>query len=167
LATKTSFTPEQWNEIVNLPAQVAAFTSAIDFGIFTSLAEIKVIVTLLEQARTRYKSTLVRTMINYIELAPKSEDRQAQVQQASEFFDPKQASTPQVAIERMSAQVARVLEIVAGKATESEVAEFKDFILFTANSVANAAKEGFLGRGGPVSKKEAAFLEALRRALNL
>ena len=61
-----------------------------------------------------------------------------------------------------------VMAILAAKATDVEMAAFKEWLLYVAEKTAEASKEGALGLVGPrVSDKEQAALDEIRQALDM
>jgi hypothetical protein len=79
-------------------------------------------------------------------------------------FKPTQGSDPR---QQMLEELNAVSAIVSSKATAEETAAFKQWLLTTAQSAADAAKEGgFLGFGAvQVSEGEQSMLEQLRVTL--
>ena len=61
-----------------------------------------------------------------------------------------------------------VMTILQAKATPEEISAFKDWLMYVANTTAEASKEGALGLLGPrVSDKEKSALDEIRSTLDL
>jgi NADH dehydrogenase FAD-containing subunit len=73
---------------------------------------------------------------------------------------------PDNALEVAQRYIQQALAILPGRATPEEILEYQDLIYTCCDRVANAAGDGFLGRGAKLSPAEAAVLEQLKRCLD-
>jgi hypothetical protein len=73
---------------------------------------------------------------------------------------------PDVAVGTAIAKINEAIAVLNGKATATEIAEYKEFLYACCDRVANAAGSGLFGSGDPkVSDKEAAALAQIKAAL--
>jgi hypothetical protein len=73
---------------------------------------------------------------------------------------------PDVAVNTAVTKIQEAMAILNGKATATEIQEYKDFLYGCCDRVANAAGSGIFGSGDPkVSNKEAAALAQIKAAL--
>jgi hypothetical protein len=81
-------------------------------------------------------------------------------------MDRTRAGSPEELKENALQNVREAIEILKGKASDEEVAEYKKFVLGLAERVAEARKEGFLGLSGErVSDAEQAAIGDVESAL--
>jgi len=81
-------------------------------------------------------------------------------------MDRTRASSPEQLKENALQNIREAVEILKGRASDEEIAEYKKFIAALAERVAEARKEGFLGLSGErVSDEERAAIDEIEAAL--
>ncbi len=143
--SKTKLTAGEWEVVRDAPYWVFAGLAAADNkqAIITNRKESKA----LDKALEEYKSSnaLIRDVLTNEEKAAK------EIKNAS-MFDVEQA-------------LGKISKIVAAKLGSDDLDVFNDFLLSIATQVAESAGEKVLGVGENVSKREAAAIETMTKAL--
>jgi len=143
--SKTKLTAGEWEIVRDAPYWVFAGLAAADNkqAIITNRKESKA----LDKALEEYKSSnaLIRDVLANEEKAAK------EIKNAS-MFDVEQA-------------LGKISQIVAAKLGSDDLDVFNDFLLSIATQVAESAGEKVLGVGENVSKREAAAIETMTKAL--
>ena len=157
MTTKSDFTEEEWVRVRRAP-----FVA----GMAISLADPGGPIELAKETSASLKSATNPPSREQL-LAEIALDIQAMTQERQNpltDFKPTQESDPR---QQMLEELNAVSAIVSSKATAEETAAFKQWLLTTAQSAADAAKEGgFLGFGAvQVSEGEQSMLERLRVTL--
>jgi hypothetical protein len=157
MTTKSDFTEEEWVRVRRAP-----FVA----GMAISLADPGGPIELAKETSASLKSATNPPSREQL-LAEIALDIQAMTQERQNpltDFKPTQESDPR---QQMLEELNAVSAIVSSKATAEETAAFKQWLLTTAQSAADAAKEGgFLGFGAvQVSEGEQSMLEQLRVTL--
>ncbi len=164
MATKDTFTAEEWTLLRIAPSLVGAGVSASDpSGIFGALKEAAAGTSeMIEALRQGSKLELFGAM-----LADKSfpgmPDMRAMVGEGNR--EQQMANLKAAVLER----VREAVKLVEGKATPEEARAYKQMVMTVAEKAANAAKEGgFLGFGGVrVSSAEQSFINEVKIALQV
>jgi hypothetical protein len=159
MTTKADFTDEEWARLERSPIVAGMAISLADPGgpieAFKEMsASLK---TVLEAARAGGKGELVDSVAK--DVAEKARHRQNPVRD----FKPRGALAGQEILEELGA----VNRLVSEKATPEEAEAFREWLLGTAQRVAEAAKEGgFMGfRAERVSEGEQQMLDKLGEVL--
>lgn len=164
MATKDTFTAEEWTLLRIAPSLVGAGVSASDpSGIFGALKEAAAGTSeMIESLRQGSKLELFAAM-----LADKSfpgvPDMKAMVGVGNR--EQQMSNLKAAVLER----VREAVKLVGAKATPEEAQAYKQMVMTVAEKAANAATEGgFLGFGGVrVSSAEQSFLNEVKVALQL
>jgi len=174
MATKTDFTPEEWQSIMTAPGLTTMYiVVAAPSGPIGAVKE------LMASGKT-IAGSLERGAANPL-LQAVFEDLKAQMEAAKDKKEKpspvspeleqklKQAKTPDAARAVIGGDLQQVLTLITSKATADEMSEFNGWLMVIAHNVAEAAKEGgFLGFGGtPVSDAEQAALNDLSGMLGI
>lgn len=143
--SKAKFTAGEWEIVRDAPYWMFAGLAAADNkqAIITNRKESKAFDKALEEYKT--SNALIRDVLANEEKAAK------EIKKAS-MFDVEQA-------------LGKISEIVAKKAGNEDLDAFNDFLLSIAAQVAESAGEKVLGVGENVSKREAAAIENMTKAL--
>jgi len=143
--SKAKLTAGEWEIVRDAPYWVFAGLSAADNkqAMLTSRKESKTLDSALENYKT--SNALIRDVLANEEKAAK------EIKKAS-MFDVEQA-------------LGKISQIVENKLGSDDLDAFNDFLISIGGQVAESAGEGILGAGANVSKREAAALESMTRAL--
>lgn len=164
MATKTSFTPDEWKLIMQSPMMAGIAVSAAEpSGIFGMLKEGMASARSLIKAKTDPNADeLIKAVANDIGTSDGRSAAQDGVKETLAGARPADIKTK--AIDELR-QVSALLD----RKAPADAAAFKTWLSETAQSVAAAAAEGgFLGFGGhPISDIEKATLAEIAKALNL
>jgi hypothetical protein len=145
---KADFTEEEWKQVLEAPTSAGLIVIASDRG--GSIRETFSMAKAYTEARQQHgESELLDEIV-----AAKPE------------MDRTRASSPEQLKEHALQNLREGVELLKGKASDDEVAEYRKFILGLAERVAEARKEGFLGlRGERVSDAERAAIGEIETAL--
>lgn len=164
MASKTTFTPTEWNtlgEAIQLTALAVTVSGAS--GIFGTIAEaLATSATLVEGMKS--ENELVRSLCVKEELQATQQGLRDTLKSLSgSDLKASQARLKELSLERVRA----ALEIVTAKGSAGDLAAYRFFLKAVADKIASAAKEGsFLGFGGErVSAGERQMLADLDQAL--
>jgi hypothetical protein len=160
---KTSFTPNEWNQIVQSVMTAGIAVSAAEpSGLFGTLRESMASAHALLEAKTTSTDELIKAVVGDLET---SEGRTSVRAGLKSLFA---GSTPADIKTKAINALRQTSALLDAKAPADAVA-FKTWLRHIAQSVAEAAKEGgFLGFGGvAVSETEKATLAEISTALNL
>lgn len=159
MATRTDFSPDQWQALRNAPQLVALATAAAgNSGFFGSLSEGMAIASTMAET-LRGEQPLLKELFGREEMQAAQEQIKASIKSVTD----RTALAPhlqQQAIETVSAALAALAE----KGATADTAAFRALLTSIGEKVANASKEGgFLGFGGErVSDGERQFLARLQ-----
>jgi hypothetical protein len=145
---KADFTEQEWKQVLEGPTSAGLVVIASDRG--GSIRETFSMAKAYTEARQQHgESELLDEIV-----AAKPE------------MDRTRAGSPEELKEHSLRNVREAVELLKGKASEEEVAEYRKFILDLAERVAEARKEGFLGLSGErVSDAERAAIGEIETAL--
>jgi len=145
---KADFSEQEWKQVLEGPTSAGLVVIASDRG--GSIRETFSMAKAYTEARQQHgESELLDEIV-----AAKPE------------MDRTRAGSPEELKQNALQNVREAIEILKGKATDEEVAEYKKFILGLAERVAEARKEGFLGLSGErVSDEERAAIDEIEAAL--
>jgi len=163
MTTKTDFTTEEWNQLLESPLQAGFYVIYADPSITGMFKEMKALTkAVLEQTIPDGAKELVDSLV--ADIKEKSENKE---QMPSS--DDMSKGDPEEIMARMLAFVQGVAALVDAKATSEEAAGFKEWLYAVAKAVSESVKDGgFMGMGGkPVSDKEKAALKNLKSTLHL
>ena len=146
---KADFSEEEWKQILEGPTSAGLAVIASDRG--GSIRETFSMAKVYAEARQQHGESQLLDEI----VAAKPE------------MDKTRASSPEQLKEHALQDIRAAVELVKGKASDEEVAEYRKFILGLAEHVAEARKEGFLGLSGErVSDAERAAISEIEAALD-
>jgi hypothetical protein len=160
---KASFTPDEWNQLVQSVMTAGIAVSAAEpSGLFGMLQESMASAQALLEAKTTSTDELIKAVVAEFETSEGRTSARASLK--SLLADSKPADIKTKAIDALR-QVSALLDTKA----RADAVAFKTWLRHIAQSVAEAAKEGgFLGFGGvAVSETEKATLAEISAALNL
>ena len=164
MASKTNFTPEEWNRILESVMLSGMAVSAADpSGLFGILKESMATGRTLLQAKADPSSNeLIKAVVSDFESGDGRQAARTQVQSRLKGVAIGEMKTKSIGALRDVAQ------LIDSKAP-GDAAGFKTWLHHIAENAAEASKEGgFMGFGGtPVSDKEKATLAELASALGL
>jgi hypothetical protein len=148
VTAKADFSEQEWTQILEGPTSAGMVVIASDRG--GSIRETFSMAKVYAEARQQHDDSELLDAI----VADKPE------------IDRTKASSPEQLKANALQNVTTAVELVKGKATDDELAEFKKFVLTLAEHVAEARKEGFLGLSGErVSDAERAAIAEIESAL--
>jgi len=163
MTTKTDYTSEEWNQLLESPLQADLYVIYADPSITGMFKEMKALFkAVLEQTIPEGAQELVGSLV--ADIKEKSENKEP-----LPSSDDMSKGDPKEVMARMLEFVQGVAALVDAKATSEEAAGFKEWLYAVAKAVSEAVKEGgFMGMGGErVSDKEKAALENLKSTLGL
>jgi hypothetical protein len=145
---KADFSEQEWKEILEGPTSAGLLVIASDRG--GSIRETFSMARAYADARQQHgESELLDDLV-----ASKPE------------IDRTRVRSPEELKENSLRNIREAVELLDGKASEEEVAEYRKFVLTLAERVAEARKEGFLGLSGErVSDAERAAIAEIEAAL--
>jgi hypothetical protein len=145
---KADFSEQEWKEILEGPTSAGLLVIASDRG--GSIRETFSMARAYADARQQHgESELLDDLV-----ASKPE------------IDRTRVRSPEELKENSLRNIREAVELLDGKASEEEVAEYRKFVLTLAERVAEARKEGFLGLSGErVSDAERAAIGEVEAAL--
>jgi hypothetical protein len=145
---KADFSEQEWKQVLEGPTSAGLVVIASDRG--GSIRETFSMAKSYTEARQQHgESELLDEIV-----AAKPE------------IDRTRAGSPEELKQHALQNITEAVEILRGKATEEDVAEYKKFVLGLAERVAEARKEGFLGLSGErVSDAERAAIAEVESAL--
>jgi hypothetical protein len=145
---KADFTDEEWQQVLEGPTSAGLVVIASDRG--GSIRETFSMAKAYTEARKQHGESQLLDEI----VAAKPEIDRTRAQSSEEL--------KQHALDN----VRQAIEILKGKASDDEVAEYRKFVLGLSEHVAEARKEGFLGLSGErVSDAERAAMGEVETAL--
>jgi hypothetical protein len=163
MTTKSDFTTEEWNQLLQSPLQAGMYVIVADPSITGMFKEMKAMFkAVLEQPVPEAAAELVNSLV--ADLKEKTENKE------------EMPGSEDMSKSELEEVMAKMLEFVKGvavvldaEATSEEAEGFKEWLFGVAQAVSEAAKEGgHLGFGGVrVSEKEKAALKNLKSALRL
>jgi hypothetical protein len=145
---KADFSEQEWKQVLEGPTSAGLVVIASDRG--GSIRETFSMAKSYAEARQQHgESELLDEIV-----AAKPE------------MDRTRAGSPEELKQHALQNITEAVEILRGKATEEEVAEYRKFVVGLAERVAEARKEGFLGLSGErVSDAERAAIAEVESAL--
>jgi hypothetical protein len=148
VTAKGDFSEQEWKQVLEGPTSAGLIVIASDRG--GSIRETFSMAKAYADARQEHgESELLDEIV-----AAKPE------------MDRTRAPSPEQLKEHSLQNIRDAVEILKGKATEDEVAEYRKFVVVLAERVAEARKEGFLGLSGErVSDAERAAIAEIETAL--
>jgi hypothetical protein len=162
VSVKDQFTESEWNSVIQSPMLAGvAVTAADPGGLWAAVKEGSAMALSLVDAK---RSAASGSLLNEIGLAFDSSENRGMAQDGvKELLSGK---SPAEAAAAAVTRVGEIASLVSAK-VPAEAAAFKEYLLATAQRVADAAKEGgFLGFGGErVSEAEKKTLDELSRVL--
>ena len=148
MTAKADFSEQEWTQVLEGPTSAGLVVIASDRG--GAIRETFSMAKVYAEARQQHDDSELLDAI----VADKPE------------IDRTKASSPEQLKANALQNVTTAVELVKGKATDDELAEYKKFILTLAEHVAEARKEGFLGLSGErVSDAERAAIAEIESAL--
>ena len=159
MTTKTDFTAEEWEQLLEAPMSIAMYIAVASPSIFGSIKEA------VSVAKNIAKKTKEGTTELLSFLLADYQDKESAKLAQPEFESKDPASIKQEVLDELGAVVALLDE----KATVEETSEIESWLYQVGVDAANASKEGgFLGIGAVrVSDEEKAALEELAGVLGV
>ncbi len=159
MTTKTDFTAEEWEQLLEAPMSIAMYIAVASPSIFGSIKEA------VSVAKNIAKKTKEGTTELLSFLLAEFQDKEAAKQAQPEFESKDPASIKQEVLDELGA----VVTLLDEKASAEEASEIKSWLYQVGVDAANASKEGgFLGIGAVrVSDEEKAALEELAGVLGV
>ncbi len=159
MTTKTDFTAEEWEQLLEAPMSIAMYIAVASPSIFGSIKEA------VSVAKNIAKKTQEGTTELLSFLLAEFQDKEAAKQAQPEFESKDPASIKQEVLDELGA----VVTLLDEKASAEEASEIKSWLYQVGVDAANASKEGgFLGIGAVrVSDEEKAALEELAGVLGV
>ena len=157
MTTKADFTAEEWELVSGLPSLVLAGAAWADGKMVPAVREIVAGGQVLQQAAASApEGSLVRDLF-----AGATDSKEAK-----ETMGEDKPSSPQDAVEKLTAKVGEAFALLEAKATPEEVASVRTTLEATAKAVVERLGSGFWGSGADkVSEGEKAYLERLATVL--
>lgn len=163
MATKTDFTPEAWQAILDAPATVAQLVVTASFGPGDLIKEMK--------ALSDQMHALVREPGDQPLLQALAVDIKAQMESHKVTSSPSSQEKEDAAVAKAKAMAKLTTAVAAvdATATPEEAAQLKQWLYGIGDAVSKAAKEGdMFGFGGQqVSDAETAVLAEIKTALGI
>ncbi|MGB3202742.1 MAG: hypothetical protein WBA99_17685, partial [Nodosilinea sp.] len=156
------YTPTELQTLVKAPMMTGLSVAMVDMGIVSTAIEAAAMSKQIAGAAEQYPNNSV-IQAAFSETALKSRDLKLDKPE----IKPEDVKSGAM-IDEAIADINAALAIVVGKASEAEVAEYKQFIYDCGAAVAAAAGDGLFGMGSTkVSAAEAAALAKFKAALGL
>lgn len=159
MTTKTDFTAEEWEQLLEAPMSIAMYIAVASPSIFGSIKEaVSVAKNIAKKTKEGATELLSFLLADY-------QDKESAKLAQPEFESKDPASIKQEVLDELGAVVALLDE----KATAEEASEIKSWLYQVGVDAANASKEGgFLGIGAVrVSDEEKAALVEIAGALGV
>lgn len=153
------FTPEEIKAIVAAPMNVGMAVAMVDMGIVSTAIEAAAMSKAIVGAAQKYPHNSIIQAAFSDESLKKTKIDKPEVQA--------DAVKSGALVDQAIAQAHQVITMLQGKATETEINEYKQFIYDCGDAVAHASGSGLFGTGAKVSEAEAATLERLKTSLGL
>jgi hypothetical protein len=155
----TNYTPEELSKIAEAPIIVGLAVSLVDIGIISSVTESVALSTVLVDGAKKYPAnTIIQSILS--EEAIKS----GSIKLQKPDFKPEDVESGAL-IDKAITSTTNALALLEGKASPTEILEYKQFIYAAAEAVANAAGSGLFGSGEKISDKEKVALGKIKAAL--
>ncbi|HIK45770.1 MAG TPA: hypothetical protein IGR64_12930 [Leptolyngbyaceae cyanobacterium M65_K2018_010] len=155
------YSPEELQTLVTAPMLTGLAVAMIDMGIVSTAIEAAAMSKEIAGAAKKYPT-------NSIIQAAFSEEtlKSGQVKLEKPDIKPEDVQSGAV-VDQAIAAINAALQVVEGKATPADIAQYKQFVYDCGQVVAEAAGSGLFGSGDKVSAKEAAALDRLKVAMGL
>lgn len=153
------YTAEEINAIVSAPMQVGMAVALVDMGIISTAIEAAAMTRTIAGAAKKYPG-------NSIIQAAFADETLKDIKFERPEVQP-EAIKSGAYVDAAIAEAHRAMAIVGDRATDAEIAEYKQFIYDCGEAVAKAAGSGLFGTGAKVSEAEAQTLAKLKVALGL
>jgi hypothetical protein len=151
MANRSDFTFEEWDLLDDLPYLVGLSVSKADYSSTSYSKEFMALCDACREAKERYESNeLLMSILS--ETMPEDSD---------------DVTKEQLRMEELFEIFGKAVILIDRKCTAEEARQFKEFMYWLAQRVADASREGFLNLGKLVSDKEAEHLEKLKRTFGL
>jgi hypothetical protein len=159
MTTKTDFTAEEWELLLEAPMSIAMYIAVADPSVFGSIKEAMSVAKNIAKKSKESSTELLGAML------AEYQDKETVKKAQPEFESKDPASIKQTVLNDVGAAATLLDE----KATAEEASEIKSWLYQVGVDAANASKEGgFLGIGAVrVSEEEKAALADLAAALGV
>ena len=157
----TNFTAEELSKIGEAPFLTGIAVSLIDLGLVSSVTEVAALSSVLAGAAEKYPNN---SIIQPVFSEQSIKDGTFRPEKLSVKPEEVQSGT---VVDRAITSINNALELVKGRASESEILEYKQFIYDAADAVAKAAGSGLFGSGEKVSDKEVIALSKIKATLGI
>jgi hypothetical protein len=158
----TTYTIEELTKISGAVTISGMAVAVVEAGIISTAIEASAMAKEVTSAATKYpNNTVIQAILSGDAIKQLQENPSARMTIKPEELQ------PDVAVNTATSKIQEAMVILEGKATATEIQEYKDFLYNCCDRVANAAGSGLFGSGDPkVSNKEAAALAQIKAALN-
>lgn len=162
MTTKSAFTAEEWNALLQGPMNAAMFIAVADPG--GIIGPIKEMYSAAKEIAKAAQKPAANELMGA--LLAEFKDRESMKQARPEFSS---KTDIELLKSEIRAELQQTAQTVDEKATTEEATEYKEWLYQIGNQTAKAAKEGsFLGFGGVrVSEAETAALKELANLLGV
>ncbi|WP_035994693.1 hypothetical protein [Leptolyngbya sp. KIOST-1] len=158
----SNYTPAELQAVVKAPMMVGLSVALVDIGIVSTAMEAAAMSKQIAAAAEKYPANAI-IQAAFSEAALKRDEAKLE----KPDIKPEDVQSGAM-VDHAIADIAAALTAVAGKASEAEIAEYKQFIYDCGVAVAAAAGEGLFGLGrSKISTAEAATLARFKVALGL
>ncbi|HEY9763508.1 MAG TPA: hypothetical protein V6D07_13335 [Trichocoleus sp.] len=155
------YTPEELKAIVEAPILVGLAVAMADTGVVSTAIEVTALSTAIAGAAKKYPNNAI------IQAAFSKEALgNNQVKPAKPEITPEEARSGAL-VDRAIATANSTLTLLAHKASEADIRQYKRFIYECSAAVAEAAGSGLFGSGNKVSAKEAAALTKIKTGIGI
>ncbi|NJL46504.1 MAG: hypothetical protein HC929_01970 [Leptolyngbyaceae cyanobacterium SM2_5_2] len=155
------YTTEDLQAIVTAPMMTGLAVAMVDMGIVSTAIEAAAMSKEIAGAAQKYPANSI-IQAAFSEEAMKS----GQLKLEKPDIKPEDVQSGAV-VDNAITTINVALQVLEGKATPEEIAEYKQFIYDCGQVVAEAAGSGLFGSGDKVSDKEAEALARLKAAMGL
>jgi len=155
----TLYTAEDIVKIAQAPFLSGIAVSMVDLGLVSSIPEMVALSSILADAALKYPDNHI------IQLAFSQQAiKEGKFQVEGLKIQPEDVKSGAI-VDRAIAAINEAIERLTGKATDHEIAQYKEFVYSAADAVAKAAGSGIFGSGEKVSVSEAAALAKIKASL--
>lgn len=155
----STYTPEEIKAITAVPMNIGMAVAMVDMGIVSTAVEAAALTKEVVGAAQKYpNNSVIQAAFSEESLKTTKLDKP----------DVKAEDIKSGAlVDKAIAEANTVISMLQDKASDTEIAEYKQFIYDCGNAVANAAGSGLFGKGEKVTPEEAATLDKLKTALGI
>lgn len=158
----STYTPDELKAIAEAPLFTGLAIALVDVGVVSTAIEAAALSKEIAGAADKYpNNTVIQSTFSQTAL------KENKIKLDQPDLKPEDIQSGAV-VDQAIAAVNAALQLLEGKASVEEIAQYKQFIYDSASAVASAAGGGLFGSGNPkVSDKEAVALTKLKAALGI